>query len=368
MKYIGAISMILVGALIIGLATAIPGFSVINITQSTATVTYSQTNSYPVSTNPNSPTIFPSSSSATLTVTFSTNYVFVGIQSASVTGTVTIVDYTTSSTVVNSYSTTWAVSWNNQAGGSGNISTEPISPEPTSGTGLPTTYYKIVATSSYTFNNPIQGGQHVYQIVWNSKLTYNAKVAGSSSYTTGTIYATGTAVYGEFSPATVYPGYFMLYNCTSSWNTLGNPYGPLTYNTQQINIQISYTQPKAYLEFIYVEYNASGNSLAGFGYAYFTFASTGSAQWKFSSSNTTTYNGYPALYLRVVLPPGSYTIDGYTVYNYGQNGGLEHIFEMATSWNVTSTGTSSLNLNTEQIISYVIGAVLIFMGAIDAWK
>jgi hypothetical protein len=347
MKYIGAVIMILVGILIIGLTATIPGFTIMSITSTNSTVTYNQTSIYPSSTDLSNPTIFPSATSVTVSVTFSTGYDFTGVQSAKVTGQLIIWDFN-ASTFVKVYSPSWSVTWQKYN------STEP--------------YYKIVATSSYTFNNPIQGGQHVYEFTWNSKLTYNATVIGSSSYTVGTIYATGTTVFGKFSPVTVYPGYFMFYNCTSSWSLLGNPYGPLTYNFSQINIKIPSSQSYAYLEFIYVEYNATGNSLAGFNYTYLTFTSTGSAQWRFSSSNTTTYNGYPALYLRVKLSPGTYTINGYAVYNYGQNGGLEKLFDMTATWSITSTSTSSLNLNIGQIVSYVFGTVLIFAGVIDAWR
>jgi hypothetical protein len=347
MKYIGAVIKILVCILIIGLTATIPGFTIMSITSTNSTAIYSQTSSYPSSTNPSKPTIFPSSTNATLTVTFSTGYdAFTAIQSASITGKIIIVDLNTSTTVVNKY-TTWSASIQKFS------PTDPY-------------YDEVVATSKYSFNNPIQGGQDVYEISWTSTLTYYAIVKGSSSYTTGTISVTGPTIYGKFSPEAVYPGYFILYNCTSSWNTLGNPYRLSMYNTSQINIQIPASQSYAYLEFIYVEYNATGNSLVGFNYAYLKFTSTGSAQWKFSNSNTTTYNGYPALYMRVALPPGSYAIDGYAVYNYGQNGGLENIFEMSVTWNVTSP--SMFSLNTGQIISYAFGAILIVVGVIDAWR
>jgi len=342
MKYIGAITMILVGALLIGLAATIPGFSIVNITSTTATVTYGQSSSYPTSTSASSPTIFASSTNVTLTVAFSTGYDFAGVSSSSASGSVTIVDYNTSSTI-GTYSTSWSTA-----------SQIYSSAEP---------YYKIVATSSYKFNNPITGGTHVYEIKWSSTLTYNAKVEGASSYTTGTVSATGIAVYGKFSPATVYPGYFVLQNCTSSWSASGSPY-TVSLSSGPINILIPYTQSDAYLEFIYVEYNASGNTQAGFSEAYILVSTTGSAPWILT--NTTTYDNYPALYMHVELPPGSYTIDGYALYNYGQNGGLEQLFEMSSTWNISQLGQITLNSN--QLITYAVGAILIFVGAIDAWK
>ncbi len=341
MKYIGAITMILVGALLIGLAATIPGFTIVNITSTTASVTYGQTSSFPSSTSASSPTIFASSTSITLTVAFSTGYDFAGVSSSSATGSVTIVDYNTSTTL-GTYSTTWSTT-----------SQIYSSAEP---------YYKIVATSSYTFNNPITGGTHVYEITWSSTLTYNAKVEGASSYTTGTISATGTTVFGKFSPVTVYPGYFVLQNCTSSWLASGSPY-TLSFNSV-INIEIPYTQPDAYLEFIYVEYNASGNTQAGFLEAYINMTTTGSAQWLLT--NTTTYNNYPALYIHVKLPPGTYKINGTALYQYGQNGGVEPLFEMSSTWNITQLG--QITLNSDQLITYAVGAILIFAGAIDAWK
>ena len=342
MKYIGAITMILVGALLIGLAATIPGFAIVNITSTTSSVTYSQSSSYPTSTSPYSPTIFANSTSVTLTVGFSTGYDFSGVSSSGTyaTGSVTIIDYNTSSTL-GTYSTTWSIATKKSSVG---------------------TFYEIVASSSYTFNNPITGGTHVYEITWTSKLTYNAEIAGASSYTTGTISATGTTVYGKFSPVTVYPGYFVLQNCTSSWQASGNPY-KLSFNSV-INIEIPYTQPDAYLEFIYVEYNASGNTQAGFIEAYINMTTTGSAQWLLT--NTTTYNNYPALYIHVKLPPGTYKINGTALYQYGQRGGVETLFEMSSSWNITQAG--QITLNSDQLITYAVGAILIFAGAIDAWK
>jgi hypothetical protein len=363
MKYIGAITMILVGILIIGLAATIPGFSIINITQTNSTVSYNQISSYPSSTSLNDPTVFPFMAYATLSVTFSTGYDFSSVLSAYATGTITIIDYNASSAIVSNYVTTWSVQIQKQIGGI----------QPTTQTNsYAITYYRIVATSKYVFNNPVQGGQHVYQISWTSKLTFDAIIIGTNSIVNKTISATGTTVYGTFPVTNAYPGYIVVYNCTSSWDQLGDPYGPytsLSFNTSQINIQVPESQSYAYLDFIYVEYNRWGNTLWGFVEAYLEFPWTaGNKQWIFNNANTTTYNGYPALYLHVKLSPGKYLINGYVLYNFSQYNKIENVLIMSVTWNITSPSMFLLNLNIEQVISYLIGTILIFVGAVDAWR
>jgi hypothetical protein len=377
MKYIGAITMVLVGILIIGLTATTPGFSIVGITPiMTISVSYSQTSSYPSSIAPNDPTVFPYMTYATLLVTFSTGYDFSSVLSASATGTVTIIDYNTSSAVVSNYVTTWSVQVQKKITGI----------QSTTQTDYPNLNYQIVATSTYKFNNPVQGSQHVYQIFWTSNLTFDAVIVGTNSTTNKTISATGTAVYGTFPVANAYPGYIVVYNCTSSWIHLGDPYGPytsLSFNTSQINIQIPESQSYAYLDFIYVEYNRFGNTLRGFVEAYLEFqqtagskwwifsdvnAMTGNKQWIFSNTNITTYNGYPALYLHVKLSPGKYLINGYALYNFSQYNKVENVLLMSVPWNITSPSMFLPNLSIEQVISYLIGTILIIIGAIDAWR
>ena len=348
MKYIGAISMILIGALLITLTATVPGFSVVNITTATTTpsLTYNMTSSYPSATTPFNVTIFPSSTSVTITVTFSTNYYFSYVQSSGTyaTGQVTILDFNTSN-FVGVYSTNWAIRV---------VEYSQVIP-----------IYKIMAFSSFNFSNPITGGNHIYEISWESILHYSGSIqtASGSEPVSGSIMANGKPVFGKFSPSTVYPGYFILQNCTSSWSPVAT-YSLSMSNSSQINIQIPSTQSGAYLNFIYVEYNASGNTLAGFSYAYVILSTTGTAQWRLT--NTTTYNNYPALYMHVILKPGTYTINGYAVYNYGQNGGLEQLFEMSSTWNVSQMG--QVNFNNNQIITYILGSLLIVLGVVDAWR
>jgi hypothetical protein len=350
MKYIGAAILILVGVLIIAFTAAVPGFTTV-IVSPIKPVNYHMLYSYPSSsTNYTNPTIFPSSSSVKLTVKFSTDYVFsqVDMLKTSVKGTVTIFDFTTN-TVVGVYSTDWVV----------NI--QLLSPT--------LQYYAINAVSSYTFNNPIIGGTHIYEFTWYSTLTYTAKLVNDLNYTTKTTTATGQAGYGQFSPLNVYPGYFVLENCTTTWKPI-ETYFVTMNNNSVINIIIPPSQDYAYLNFIYVEYNASGNTLANFVKAYISITPSGSTetgQWVLT--NSTTYNNYPALYAHVKLPPGKYIIKGYAVYKINQNIKTVELFEMSSTWNTTQSGQfPQVTVNDNQLINYIVGSLLIVLGAIDAWR
>jgi hypothetical protein len=308
--------------------------------------------SYPSSsTNYTSPTIFPSSSSVKLTVKFSTDYVFtqVDMLKTYAKGIVTIYDMT-NNTLLGVHSTDWIV----------NI--QLLSPA--------LQYYAINAASSYTFNNPIIGGTHTYKIVWQSTLTYTAKSVNDLNYTTKTATATGQAGYGQFSPLNVYPGYFVLENCTTTWKPM-ETYFVTMNNNSVINIIIPPSQDYAYLNFIYVEYNASGNTLTGFSHAYITVTSTfGSiGTHEYVLTNSTTYDNYPALYAHVKLPPGKYIIKGYAVYNINQNIKTVELFEMSSTWNTTQSGQfPQVTMNDNQLINYIVGSLLIILGAIDAWR
>jgi len=110
------------------------------------------------------------------------------------------------------------------------------------------------------------------------------------------------------------------------------------------------------LTFLYVEYNASGSTMNGFSYAYITINSN-SAPYDISSANTTTYNGYNALSMNIKFNTGSYTIYGYAVYNYGQNGGLERIMSIAMPFNITTGITPNFTIQSY----YEIGIGVIFL-------
>jgi hypothetical protein len=353
MKYIGAAILILVGILIISLTATVPGFSVVNTTTTNnSTIIYKQVSSYPAFTSLNNPAVFPSAISGMLIVTFATGYNFTNVSTASAIGTVTIVDYNTSNTVVNKYSTTWSINVEKSGG-----------------------YYRIYASSSYTFNNPVQGSQDVYEVFWNSTLTYYAQTVGSNSYVNGIIIAKPVPNFFKFSSVIAYPGFFVAYNCSASWSPIGDPIkltvtNPAPYiNNEAFNIKIPSSQTSAHLKFVYVKYNASGDTLKNFKYAYLTFPwNTGNKQWIFKDTNITTYNNYPALYMYVNLTPGQYVINGYTIYSNGYK--TLNLMEMSTEWTVTSTAVSIMNINfgLNQIVSYAIGSLLIVMGAVDAWR
>jgi len=316
MKYILTSVLAIVGIFFIVIALTAPAtLAVVTISTSAPQENLYETGvPYPSSTSSSSPTIFPSSTTATVQDFFTTGYFTSdNIQVVSASGTLYIDGYPVSAPQVNAY-----------------VNSKTLNGQ---------TIYGIFVQMNYTYNNPTTGSTATHSFKWSASVTYKYT---SGQYTGTVMSAGGSSVtyYGAFSPSTVYPGYFVLQFTYPSNST--TQYWTLNQNSN-INIKLpSGTTFPVTLTFIYVEYNASGNTMAGFSYAYITINSN-SAQYTISSTNTTTYNGYNGLFINIKFNTGTYTIYGYAVYNYGQNGGLERVMSIALPFNLTSSGITGGN-------------------------
>jgi hypothetical protein len=361
MKYIGGIILILTGVLIISVSTAIPNFTVVNANLS-QNVTYSGLEF--MSPNSTNPEIYPSTSTMQLWEYFQTNYVFYSVEFfdssyhsltwASVK--LTIYDYTTH-TLVGTYKVN-------------DVSLAATNRYVTKTTAIEYPYYSILVAAYFVFNNPNPGENHVYEFIWSSTLHYTGTFGPGQEYVNGTISTSTTPGFGKFTPKTVYPGYFVLQNCTPSWEPTTIQYLD-RLNIQEINITIPSSQKYTYLNFIYVKYNYSGNSLTNFAGAYIMIKKANETETKWVLTNSTTYNNYPALYMHMKLPPGKYIIKGYAVYNtniYGAEGN-KNIFDMAMSINIVSSEQpGQILINNNQIINYFVGFLLVIIGVVDVWR
>jgi len=316
MKYLLTSVLAIVGIFFIVIGfTAPTTLAVVTISTSAPQESLSETGvPYPSSTTSSSPTIFPSSTTATVQDFFTTGY------------------FTSDNIQVVS------------ASGTLYIDGSPVSAPQASATVISKTLngyyaYGIQVQLQYTYNNPTTGSTATHSFKWSASVTYKYT---SGQYSGVTMSAGGSSVtyYGAFSPTTVYPGYFVLQFTYPSNST--TQYWIMNQNAN-INIKLPYgTTFPITLTFIYVEYNASGNTMNGFSYAYITINSN-STQYTISSANTTTYNGYNGLFINIKFNTGTYTIYGYAVYNYGQNGGLERVMSIALPFNLTSSGITGGN-------------------------
>jgi len=335
MKYMLTSVLAIVGIFFIVIALTAPAtLSVVNISTSAPQESLSIVtgSSYPTSTSSSSPTIFPSSTSESIYAVFTTGYFDSSdnIQVTSQSGTL----YIDGSAVTPSVTAT-------------------VVQEHIAGSYL----YGIEVQLQYTYNNPTTGSTATHSFEWSASVTYK--------YTSGTYYgetstASGTSptYYGAFSPQTVYPGYYVMKFTYPSNGT--TQYWTMNQNTVVNLVLPSSTSFPVTLTFLYVEYNASGSTMNGFSYAYITINSN-SAPYDISSTNTTTYNGYNALSMNIKFNTGSYTIYGYAVYNYGQNGGLERVMSIALPFNITTGITPNFTIQSYYEIGlgaiFLIGAV-----------
>ena len=222
------------------------------------------------------------------------------------------------------------------------------------------TFSTINVSMKYTYNNPGSNTVHIFQ--WS----ISAKVYDSDTGLLTTISGTSPTYYGQFFTSTgataVYPGYFVI--------AYPNPYnGQTTYQqlTPTSNININYPSNTTFpvtIRFLYVEYNASGNTLTNFQYAYIQIASglSISPQYNIASTNTTTYTNvygsFPALYIDIKFNQGTYSVFGYAVYSvtgYGQ----KSIQVMGIVLPMTSNTPSAINITTQSYYEFGLGIVLL---------
>jgi len=336
MKYILSSVLTILGIffIIIGL-TAPTTLSLIN-TSSGTSFTVSGI-PYPSSTSQSSPTVFPNAGSANLYINFTTGYYTSDdISVSNLVGTLTIDGSAVTPTI------TYNIPYIFKNG----------------------LFLSAVNVSmKYTYNNPNTNTVHSFQ--WS----VSAKVYDSDTNTFTTISGTSSTYYGQFytsstssTATTVYPGYFVI--------AYPNPYnGQTTYQqlTPSSNININYPSGTTFpvtIRFLYVEYNASGNTLNNFQYAYIQIANglSISPQYNIASTNTTTYTNvygtFPALYIDIKFNQGTYSVFGYAVYSvtgYGQ----KPIQVMGIILPMTSNTPSTINITTQSYYEIGLGIVLL---------
>jgi hypothetical protein len=332
MKYLLTSVLAIIGIffIVIGL-TAPSTLAVVSISQSTSQSNLSVTSvPYPSSTSSSSPTLFPGSSSANISISFTTGY------------------FTSDNIQIVSSSGTLYID------GSPAVLTPHVNAFVNSRDISGTYYYAIFVNMTDTYNNPTTGSMVPHSFLWSASVTYEY----TSSSKTGTAIGSSSTYYGAFSPSTVYPGYFVMQFTYPSNSTTQD--WVMNQNTKVNLVLPSSTTFPITLTFIYVEYNASGNTMNGFGYAYITINSN-SAPYDLSSANTTTYNNYNGLSINIKFNTGTYTIDGYAVYNYGQNGGLDRLMSIAMPFNITTPNT--MWFTTQSFYELGLGAIFL-IGAV----
>jgi len=333
MKYLLTSVLAIIGIFFIVIALTAPStLAVVSISQSAPQPNLSVTGApYPSSTSSSSPTLFPSATSESIYISFTTGYfsnVSLAIESQS--GKLYI-DGSAVTPNVNAF----------------------VNSKDYSGT----YYYEVLVQMTYTYNNPTQGSTTTHSFLWSASVTYEYK-SGSYYGKTGTASGSSSTYYGAFSPSTVYPGYFVMQFTYPSNSTTQD-----WVMNQNTNVNLNLPSNTAFpitLTFIYVEYNASGSTMNGFSYAYITINSN-SAPYDLSSANTTTYNGYNGLSINIKFNTGTYTIYGYAVYNYGQNGGLDRLMSIAMPFNITTLNTPWFT--TQSFYELGIGAIFL-IGAV----
>jgi len=334
MKYLLTSVLTILGIffIVIGL-TAPSTLAVVSISQSTSQPNLSVTGTpYPSSSYSDSPTIFPSSTITTVHISFTTGYF--------TSDNIQIV-----SSIDHLYIDGSAVTPNVNVF---------INSEGLSGTN----YYAIFVNMTYTYNNPIQGSSASHAFEWYASVTYKYT---SGTYNGETEIASGTETYyGAFSQTTVYPGYFVMQFTYP--NNMTMQYWAMNQSTNiNLNLASSIALPIT-LTFIYVEYNASGNTMNGFVDAYITINSK-YVPYNISKTNTTTYNGYNGLFINIKFNTGTYTIHGCILYNYWQNDNSSGSFEqplIVISTNITITTN---NLTTQSYYEIGIGSIFL-IGAV----
>jgi len=367
MKYILTLTLMIIGVffIVIGL-TAPSTLATVTISPYPPQETLHETGvPYPSSTSSSSPTIFPSETTATISDYFAISpFTIDNIYITSVTAYLYVDGKSYTPTTPTNIPLAQAT----------------IIQEINNTNGLE--MYGIYIQLQCPYNNPIPGNTTTHSFKWYVSVTYkytSGELLGQTSTATGT----SQTYYGTFSPSAVYPGYFVLKFTYPNNGT--TQYWSLNKNTN-INIRLPYSLSNTFLTltFIYVEYNASGNTMAGFSYAYITINSLYATintkpYYNISNTNTTFYNGYNALYVNVPFNTNPYytnvyTIEGYVVYNV-PNYGLERIMEMALPFNVTGTnitGSQSISTgpphsNIPSLIDISIGTIFL-IGAIFTFR
>jgi len=334
MKYLLTSILAIVGIFFIIIGFTAPStLAVVSISQSTSQPNLSVTGTpYPSSPYNDEPTVFPSSTTATVHISFTTGYF--------TSDNIQIV-----SSITRLYIDGSAVTPNVNVF---------INSEDLSGTN----YYAIFVNMTYTYNNPIQGSSASHGFGWYALVTYKYT---SGTYNGETEIASGTEVYyGAFSQTTVYPGFFVMQYTYP--NNMTMRYWVMNQSTNtNLNLASNIALPIT-LTFLYVEYNASGNAMNGFVKAYITINS-GYMPYNISKTNTTTYNGYNALYINIKFNTGTYTIYGCILYNYWQNSNGSGSFEqplITISFNITITTN---NFTTQSYYEIGIGSIFL-IGAV----
>jgi hypothetical protein len=341
------IGLILIGALIIGVAYVDSSMSLISIQQSTESTALSVLSSNPSSTAVSSPTIFSSNTATTITVNYGKTFTD-SLATSQSTGTgsvsVSLIITNESSSVQTTESVNIALS----------VSVNKIS----LAGGLYEYQAVIKGIGSYTFNNPYSSGKAsvAYGFQWGS---------ATSSAIDGFVISlpSSSAYYGQFpaqSPT----------NIGNFWVGTGlNNMTEITSTSQVVNIVMPIP---GYLYVIYAEDNGKTGNFSSIYYSYQisysnnntnlpqkTITLTATQSW--TSPSGATYTIYTSqIYIN---GPMDLTIQGYLA---GTNGQSYQLMELAG--NFTGGVPIHQEFTMNQLISFAIGGLFIVGGLIVIFK
>jgi hypothetical protein len=342
------IVLILLGILIIGAAYANPELTVVNISPTTTNTSANipVASAYPSSTSSSSPTIFSSPTSTSITINYLTSFV---AGSSSLRGT-----YSASTSVILSiYNTS-----------SGTTIKQTIS--------IPLTIKVVInslntnfdmayinGSGSYTFTNPYHSGvsSAIYGFSWSSSSSVTV------DYITMTLQASPT-YYGQFSAQSpINIGHFYI-------GTAFNNMTKITSTSQVIDITMKIP---GYIYVIFAEDNGTMQYFSTLYYNYQILYSNNSTQLPLKSTTlsnpsimTVNGNSYTTYVSELyVNGPMNLTIQGYIT---GVNGQSQELMELFSNFTTTSLIIPYEHFTIDQYISFLIGGILIFIGAIVIFR
>ena len=346
MKYLLTSVLAILGIFFLAIGMATPtALTVVTTSQSQPQL--SILNAYPSSGNQNLPTILSNNNIDHVYITFTTGY------------------FTTSK--INSVSYPGGKFSYENVNNLGSLNQNIITEIPTITTSIiketvsGTTYYGVDINLSYNFTNPNPGSNIEYVVGW-TVWAYIYYYSGGN-LEEATVSSASPQYFCLFStPVTIYPGYFVM---QYKYPNNGTVQDWVLSSSTSININLpSNIALPIKVEFIYVEYNASGNSKLGWVGIEIEINNNEVIKVPYNTYNTTIYKYQNAIYAIVSLNRGTYTINGYAEYVFGQSSGpqsgLVEIMSIAMPLN---SATSSFNLTTQSYFDIGIGAVFL-LGAV----
>ena len=227
-----------------------------------------------------------------------------------------------------------------------------------------TTYYGVDINLSYNFVNPNPESNIEYVVGW-TVWAYISYYSGGNLEDAAVSSASPQYFCLFSTPTTVYPGYFVM---QYKYPNNGTVQDWVLSSSTNININLPpNTTTPIKVEFIYVEYNASGNSKLGWVGIEIEINNNEIIKVPYNTYNTTIYKYQNAIYAIVSLNRGENIINGYAEYVFGQNSGSQSgLVEVMSIAMPLNSATISSNLTTQSYYEIGIGAVLllgaVFMG------